>query len=124
MKNLGKISKKGTENIVVWTLFNKKQIKFKKRSQKCTRKHKNTRTELEHRLRELVSNHNKPGLVHELKTLVLSLLQRKLGILVDIANTTYITTIMRITDITTITGITDITMITDITNFHTSITDY
>ena len=86
VKKVGNVSKKGTENIVVWALFNKKQRKFKKRSQKRKRQHGTARTELEHRLRALVSNHNKPGLVHELTTLVFSLLQRKLGILIDLAN--------------------------------------
>ena len=86
VKNLGNISKKGTENVVVWSLFNKKPRKFKKRALKRKRKHKTTRIDLEHRLRNLVSNCNKPGLVHEIKTLVFSLLQRKLGILIDLAN--------------------------------------
>ena len=86
VKKVGNVSKKGTENIVVWALFNKKQRKFKKRSQKRKRQHGTARTELEHRLRALVSNHNKPGLVHELITLVFNLLQRKLGILIDLAN--------------------------------------
>ena len=44
------------------------------------------RTDLENRLRNLISNCNKPGLVHKLKTLVFSLLQRKLGILIELAN--------------------------------------
>ena len=86
VKNLGNVSKKGTENIVVWSFFNKKPRKFTKRSQKRKRKHGITRTELEHKLRNLVNNYNKPGLVHEIKTLVFSLLQRKLGILIDLAN--------------------------------------
>ena len=34
VKKVGNVSKKGTENIVVWALFNKKQRKLKKRSQK------------------------------------------------------------------------------------------
>ena len=86
VKNLGNVSKKGTENIVVWSFFNKKPRKFTKRSLKRKRKHGITRTELEHKLRNLVNNYNKPGLVHEIKTLVFSLLQRKLGILIDLAN--------------------------------------
>ena len=72
------------ENIVIWELFNKKQRKLKKRSQKRRRQHGTARTELEHRFRALVSNCNKPGLVHELTTLVFSLLQQKLGILLDL----------------------------------------
>ena len=86
VKNVGNVSKKGTENIVVWSFFNKKPRKFTKRSQKRKRKHGITRTQLEHKLRNLVNNYNKPGLVHEIKTLVFSLLQRKLGILIDLAN--------------------------------------
>ena len=84
--NLGNVSKKGTENIVVWELFNKKPRKFTKRSIKRKRKHGVTRTNLEHKLRNLISNCNKPGLVHEIKTLVFGLLRRKLGILIDLAN--------------------------------------
>ena len=86
IKNLGNVSMKGTENIVVWSLFNKKPRKFTKRSQKRKRKHGITRTELKHELRNLVNNYNKPELVHEIKTVVFSLLQRKLGILIDLAN--------------------------------------
>ena len=86
VKNLGNVSKKGTENIVVWELFNKKPRKFTKRSIKRKRKHGVTRTNLEHKLRNLISNCNKPGLVHEIKTLVFGLLRRKLGILIDLAN--------------------------------------
>ena len=41
---------------------------------------------MERTLRNLVSNHNKPGLVRELSNLIFSLLQRKLGILIDLAN--------------------------------------
>ena len=33
VKNLGNISKKGTENVVVWSLFNEKPRKFKRRTQ-------------------------------------------------------------------------------------------
>ena len=65
VKKVGNVSKKGTENIVVWALFNKKQRKFKKLSEKGKRQHDRTRA---YRLRALVSNYNKPGLVHELST--------------------------------------------------------
>ena len=71
--------------IVVWSLFNKKPRKFTKRSQKRKKKH-GTWTYLELKLRNLVSDCNKPGLVHDIKTLVFSSLQRKLGILIDLAN--------------------------------------
>ena len=85
VKNVGNISKKGTENIVVWALFNKRQRKFKKRPHKRKRQHETTRTGIEQKLRNLV-NHNQPGLVHKLASLTFSLLQRKLGILIDLAN--------------------------------------
>ena len=42
MKNLGNVPKKGTENIVVWSLFNKKPRKFTKHSQKQNRVHGTT----------------------------------------------------------------------------------
>ena len=74
------ISKKGTENIVVWSLFNKGQWKFKKRS------HKQTWQNTYRKLRSLLNDYNKPGIVHELSNLVFSLLQRKLGIIIDLAN--------------------------------------
>ena len=83
VKKVGNVSQRSTENIVVWALYNKKQRKFKKRSQKRIKQHGTAWTELDHRLRALVSNHNKPGLVHELTTLFL---QRKLEILIDLAN--------------------------------------
>ena len=86
VKKVGNISKKGTENIVVWSLFNKRQRKFKKRSHKRRRQHGKTRTEIEHKLSSLLNNYNKPGIVHELSNLVFSLLQRKLGIIINLAN--------------------------------------
>ena len=42
VKNLGNISKKGTENVVVWSLFNEKPRKFKRRTQKQKKKHETT----------------------------------------------------------------------------------
>ena len=42
VKNLGNISKKGTENVVVWSLFNEKPRKFKRRTQKRKKKHETT----------------------------------------------------------------------------------
>jgi hypothetical protein len=86
VKNLDNVSKKGTENIVVWPFFNKNPRKFTKHSIKRKRKHGTTRTDLEHKLKNLVINCNKPGLVHDIKTLVFGLLRRKLGILIDLAN--------------------------------------
>ena len=83
---MGSVSKKGIENIVVWALFNKRQRNFRRRPQKRNRQHHTTRTELQHRLLHLVNYRNNPGLVHELTTLAFRLLQRKLGILVDLAN--------------------------------------
>ena len=43
--------------------------------------------DVETTLRNLIRNHHRPGLVHELKTLVFGILQRKLGILIELANT-------------------------------------
>ena len=67
-KNLGNVSKKGTENIIVWTLFNKNKGNSKMFSE--AKQETEIQTEIEHRLRKFVSNHNRPGLVHEIKTLV------------------------------------------------------
>lgn len=49
-------------------------------------KHHTTWTEIQHRLLHLLNDHNNSGLVYELSTLVFSLLQRKPGILIDLAN--------------------------------------
>ena len=84
VQNLGNVSKKGTENIIVWALFRKRQRNFKKRTKKRKRQHGTTWTELELKLRDLVSNPNKPGLVHDLTTLVFGVLQWKVGILTDL----------------------------------------
>ena len=59
VKNLGSVSKKGIENIVVWALFNKRQRNFRRRPQKRNRQHHTTRTELQHRLLHLVNNRKK-----------------------------------------------------------------
>ena len=39
---------------------------------------------METTLRNLIRNHHRPGLVHELQTLVFGILQRKLGILIEL----------------------------------------
>ena len=72
VKNLGNVSKKGIENIVVWALFNKRQRNFRRRPQKHNRQHCTTWTEIQHRLLHLVNYRNNPGLVHELTTLLLA----------------------------------------------------
>ena len=59
-------------------------MNLRRRPQKHNRQHRTTWTDIQHRLLHLVNNHNNPGLVHELTTLVFSLLHRKLGILIDL----------------------------------------
>ena len=75
------ISKKGIDNTVVWALFNKK------RPPKHSRQHRTTKKDMETTLRNLIRNHHRPGLVHELQTLVFGILQHKCGILIELANT-------------------------------------
>ena len=86
VRRVGNISKKGIDNTVVWALFNKKPRKFKKRPLRQSRQHRTTKKDVETTLRNLIRNHHRPGLVHELKTLVFGILQHKLGILIELAN--------------------------------------
>ena len=48
---------------------------------------KTKRLVIKQRLEDLVRNYKRPGLVHELCTLVFSLLEQKLAIIIDLANT-------------------------------------
>ena len=87
VRRVGNISKKGNDDTIVWTLFNKNPRKFKRRSLRCSRRHRTTTKDVETTLRNLIRNHHRPGLVHELWTLVFGILQHKLGILIGLANT-------------------------------------
>ena len=68
LRKVGNISKKGIDNTVVLALFNRK-IPLRP-----SRKHRTTTKDIETTLRNLIRNHYKPWLVHELQTIVFGIL--------------------------------------------------
>ena len=59
---------------------------YRNRPRKRVRQHKLTKYDIQQKVGLIISDHNDPGLVHKLKTLLFSLPTRKLAIIIDITD--------------------------------------